>query len=308
MALTRSLTSATAGAPGASVSEKARPARRGTPSVRRKSGVTYRMMATLEPSPGLRRPSTAIGPAPMRVVYGMNEVKPADTTPGRPRIRSSSSRRNASSRCGVGYSAAVNATLAVSTWSTRNPGSTACRLRMVRIISPVENSTTTASATSVATRAACARRRAVAPVVVRAFRGARRSIRSACRKGTRPNTSPVTSTATKATASSRRSSVGATAPRRDSGTNVSRTPNVCVASKSPTTAPPADSNTPSTSSWRSSCFLLPPSAVRTANSRSRSAPRATSKPATFALAITSTRAAAASRSRNDVRALRTRSC
>jgi hypothetical protein len=100
-AATRLLTRATPGEP-VSRSENPRPLRSGTPSVFRKSGVTYRMMAMLEPSAGTRRPSTTIGPAPMRVVYGRNVVKPADTTPGRPRTRSITSRRNACSRSGVG--------------------------------------------------------------------------------------------------------------------------------------------------------------------------------------------------------------
>ena len=167
-AVTRSLTRATAGVPvpiGEPATAKKRHAER-VQVVRRHIPND----GALEPSPG-RAALYDDRSAPIRTVYGRNVVKPADTTPGRrPTVEHLAVERILALRCrivsrgqrDVGGQDVV----------TRNPGSTACRLRMVRIISPVEKSTTTASATSGHERPA--RRRPVAVPVVRVFSGVRK--------------------------------------------------------------------------------------------------------------------------------------
>ena len=114
--------------------------------------------------------------------------------------------------------------------------------------------------------------------------------------GASPNSTPVTVAASAATASTRRSTATDATRGTPSGIDAFRIAAPHFASTTPPAVPIAESIRLSIRRPRASCQRVPPSAARTASSRSREVARASIRFATFTHAISSTSATAASNS------------
>ena len=177
----------------------------------------------------------------------------------------------------------------VSTPRASNPGSTSRTCQSACRNSPTVTSSTVATATSPATNRP--RRRSVprVPNTRVPWRssppGGMRAMRHA---GTRPMPRPVASVAAAATASTLRSAPGASAIGRVVGTRAAATGMIATASPAPAMPPTADNARLSVSTWRARRLGRAPIARRIASSRCRETPRASSRLARFAQAMSST--------------------
>ena len=182
----------------------------------------------------------------------------------------------------------------VTMWSGRKPGLTCASVQTLRMSRVAPITSHTAIATSATTSAPRSRLETGTSDPRPLFKGSASDARDPCNAGTSPNAMPVRIASAPVKASTRQSirtseSRGVSAGSVDCN---SRRP--CVARAMPS-APPRDaSRTLSVSSCRMMRRRPAPSAERTAISRERPADRARVRLATFAHAISSTRATALS--------------
>ena len=176
--------------------------------------------------------------------------------------------------------------------SSATPVSAVLRFCRLRTKSPAPNSSRKLSATCAVTRPLRRNSDPLPPaseptVSLSVVHGSGRLERSA---GTRPNTIPVVSVRTSVKPRMRASGHGAMRSGAPSvGMYASRPRVSAIESSTPARPPKNDSTRLSTSSCRTSCRLDAPSDRRTAISRWRMKPRAISRLATFAQAMSSTR-------------------
>jgi hypothetical protein len=181
--------------------------------------------------------------------------------------------------------------LIVTTFAESKPGSTSVSRWKLRISRPAPASSTNASATCDTTSELRRNTRRRLPALPRppSFRLSTGSRREFCSAGTSPNSTPVSSvSAARNTVTRRSTPTSACAGRKNGGSSARMPRNIKRPSSSPSAPPISDSSRLSTSSWRISTKRLAPSAVRTASSRERSVPRASSRLARFAQPISST--------------------
>ena len=243
---------------------------------------------------------------------GTQQVALASSTPGTPRKRSTPSRISWSTAADFANCGPLSDMRIVSTFSASKPGFTAPSAIEVRISRAEPTSSTTASATSLITsmvRALFWR----SPVPERpplSLRVALRSGRELCSAGIRPNRMPVNPAARTVNASTRQSTPTSEPSRPTRGRlavfTLSRARIPTTPNAAPATPPASESSTLSVSSCRMMRPRPAPMAARIAISRRRPTARASSRFATLAQAISSTKLTAPTRTRREERTLLTR--
>ena len=224
----------------------------------------------------------------------------AACTPGTARNRSVVSAKPLRTACGVPWTAGEPATPKVSTCAGSKPGSTCHRRDIVRIISPADAVSTSASATSTTTRMRCGR---PCPVLPRpaSFSVSFRSARALWNAGAMPNSRLATIETAAVNASTEPSRPTWFARGSVSASLETNTAFKPAATANPSTPPPSASSRPSVSSCRITRLDPAPSARRMANSRRRAVARASIRLATFTQAMSSTNPTAASSTTSGVR-------
>ena len=191
-------------------------------------------------------------------------------------------------------------TVIVRTLLGLNPGSMPCRARKLRIISPAQTRSTSASANSEPTRSMRRRERPGPSVEPRSpsRSDSPASRRDSCSAGRRPKAIPVKRDTPSAKANTRPSMPIVSTRGMLEGLSATSTRIPQAASPSPAAPPASASARLSVRNWRTSRERLAPSAVRTATSFWRAAARASSMWATLAQAIRRTNATAPSSTRS----------
>ena len=230
-------------------------------------------------------------------------MAPAASTPGSAAARRTTSvqyRCCASSRS---YRFPPSVTRAASTPPPSKPGRTRRISAKLRRRSPAPASSISESANWPTTSARRSRPRE-GPTVPGppSLRPSTRLVRVACSAGTRPNSTVVSAVSAAAKPSTARSSRTSARWRIDSGAAASSRSSDQMESSTPQTVPASASNALSVRSWRTSRDRGAPSAVRTAISLLRAAPRASIRFATFAQAMSRTSRTAPRSTRSGCRA------
>ena len=210
------------------------------------------------------------------------------------------------------YCGSVSDIRSVSTLCDSNPGFTARNFMNERISSEAPTSSTSASATSTTTRIERVLfwRKPLPDRPLLSLSVRLRSTRDAWSAGNRPKTTPVTSDTAMVNATTRQSAVTPepSAPMRGMlpGFTASSARMPVTPRASPSVPPTADNITFSVSSWRTIRPRPAPIAARMAISRFLAVARTSSRFATLAHAISSTKLTAPTSTKSEVRTLRTR--
>ncbi len=202
---------------------------------------------------------------------GSTEAAEAARTPGRALILVTVSSKNASCSASDGYCSLGSETRMVRRFAVSNPGSTAFRAMRLRIIRPALIMSASARATWPTTRRSRRTRSLRLPNTERLL--ARPSSltceRNARRATGKPN--PMLVTPSSSSVKPRARPLTATSPTgpTDARSPAARMSTPQKATATPSSPPPTASSADSVSIWRTSRPGPAPSAVRTANSRSR---------------------------------------